>query len=178
MSKRKKRDYHALDTGGKLGKRTCPRATMCRAAKCRHPPMDLMNACKIVVIVLKCINVSPCRDLEWVAYCGVFVGGGGSSMFISEAPRNNDNLFVGRDSLTWPQLNTSCIDVDILCKSKSIDGCVGFRYIEHKLVTIHRNVSIARRFQFCLVSLWVFFRTIMIKKRILTKINRKQNGLK
>lgn len=66
------------------------------------------------------INVSPC-DLELVAYLGVCVvddeGGGGSSMLISEAPRNNDNLF-GRDSLTWPQLNTSYIDEDILCKSK------------------------------------------------------------
>lgn len=63
--------------------------------------------------------VSP-YDLELVAYFGVCVddeGGGGSSMLISEAPRNNDNLF-GRDSFTWPQLNTSYIDEDILCKSK------------------------------------------------------------
>lgn len=60
-------------------------------------------------------NVSPYLRVAWI--CGGFVGGGGSSIFISDAPANNDNRF-GRESFTWPQLNTSYIDVDILCKSK------------------------------------------------------------
>ena len=67
-----------------------------------------------VEIVTKA-NVSP--YLVLAVFRVGFIAGGGSSMFISEAPANNDNLF-GRDSFTWPQLNTSYIDVDILCKSK------------------------------------------------------------
>lgn len=49
----------------------------------------------------------------------VFVWHGGSSILMFDAPANNDKRF-GRDSLTWPQLNTSDIEVDIRCKSTFI----------------------------------------------------------
>lgn len=51
-----------------------------------------------------------------VADDGVIADGGGSSILIFDAPANNDKRF-GRTSFTWPQLNTSYMDVDIRCKS-------------------------------------------------------------
>lgn len=111
----------------KVGNRTCQLRLFPRALSMCVCIASLYGVCVIndrerenkreSVMIKK--NVSP-YDLELVAYfvvCFDDEGGGGSSMLISEAPRNNDNLF-GRDSLTWPQLNTSYIDEDILCKSK------------------------------------------------------------